>query len=400
MSDVRTTGLDTLFDPATRPDPYPVLHELRRTSPRPALDGAMIVVGDYQQCDRVLRDLLVSSDRTRSRMASGPPPRRPSFLMLDPPDHTRLRRLVSTAFTPRVVAGLEPRIQAVLDELLGAAAGKDSLEVVGDLAYPLPVRIISELLGVPADDQDRFREWSRRLARTLEPPVAASRPDDEAAAEDARAEFNDYFRSLIERRRRRPGVDLLSRLIAVEEQGEQLDEDELLATCVLLLVAGHETTANLIANGVLALLRHPDQLAALRGEPALVGSAVEEVLRYDPPVQLTTRVARGPLRVGSLDVEPDTLVLLLLAAANRDPAQFREPDRFDITRAAPHHLAFAAGPHFCLGASLARLEARLALRAIAERVDAPVLDEASLSYRPHVNLRGPERLVVSHAGIR
>jgi hypothetical protein len=399
MSQPIQLELGALFDPGTRPDPYPVLRALREGSPASFMDGLAIVAG-HADCDRVLRDPTVSSERRKARLRTGlSSERQRSFLMLDPPDHTRLRRLVSKAFTPRTVSLLAPRIGEILDESL-AAADMRNWDVVRDLAYPLPVRVICELLGVPESDRDLLMSWSRLLARTLEPPLSPTHEADIAVAEKAHVEFTAYLRDLVAHRRVRPGDDLLSRLVEIEERGDQLTEDELVATGVLLLIAGHETTANLIANGVLALLRHPDQLAALRADPSLAASAVEEVLRYDTPVQLTNRVARAPMRIGAIEVADGDIVLLLLAAANRDPEVFPDPDRFDIGRGAAGHLSFAAGPHFCLGAGLARLEAGLALTAFAQRVESPVLDEDALRYRPHVNLRGPERLIVSCAAIR
>ncbi len=214
-------------------------------------------------------------------------------------------------------------------------------------------------------------------------------------AQQARLEFADYFRELIAARRARPADDLLTELIRAEDDGQRLSEAELIATCVLLLVAGHETTVGLISNAILALLRHPDQLAALRADPELAAGAVEETLRYDAPVQLTGRVARGGMQVGRVSAPDGAVLLLLLAATGRDPEVFADPDQFDIRRAAGNHLAFAAGPHFCLGAPLARLEAAIALQAFAARVTGPELDPAGLTYKPNLNLRGPERLVVS-----
>jgi hypothetical protein len=220
------------------------------------------------------------------------------------------------------------------------------------------------------------------------------------AAQVASDEFAVYFRELIAIRRARPAQDLLSEMIAAEDNGEKLTEDELIATCVLLLVAGHETTVGLISNGILALLRHPDELALLRANPDLAASAVEETLRYDAPVQMTARVARDGMRVGPVAAREGALVLLLLAAAGRDPRVFADPDKFDIRRGSTGHLAFAAGPHFCLGAPLARLEAAIALESFARRLRAPELHVASLDYKPNLNLRGPDRLVVEFAGIK
>jgi cytochrome P450 len=252
---------------------------------------------------------------------------------------------------------------------------------------------------VPAGDHARFAGWSASLANSLQPRFLADDSAPQAAAAQARLEFADYFRELIAARRARPGGDLLSELIRAEDDGQRLSEPELIATCVLLLVAGHETTVGLISNAILALLRHPDQLAALRADPGLADGAVEETLRYDAPVQLTGRVARGGMQVGPVSAPDGAVLLLLLAAAGRDPEVFAEPDSFDIRRGAANHLAFAAGPHFCLGAPLARLEAAIAVRAFATRVAGAELDAAGLAYKPNLNLRGPSRLTVHFASM-
>ncbi len=405
MSTMERPALGVLADPATLPDPYPALAALREASPFAEFDGKLVVAGRHADCSAALRDLNASSERNQSLLAAGSGRRareRPSFLSLDPPDHTRLRRLVSKAFTPRMIARLEPRIRALTSELLAAAAGAGELEVVSQLAYPLPVRIISEMLGVPIEDYPRFAGWSARLVHSLQPGFGL---DSEAAASMAEAaqvasdEFAEYFRGLIAARRARPAADLLSDLIRAEDNGEMLTETELIATCVLLLVAGHETTVGLISNAILALLRHPDQLALITANPDLAADAVEETLRYDAPVQMTARVARGGMQVGDIDAPDGALVLLLLAAAGRDPEAFPDPDRFDLRRGATGHLAFAAGPHFCLGAPLARLEAATAVRAFATRLTRPELDGDSLAYKPNFNLRGPKRMVVSFAAV-
>jgi len=395
-------SLALLGDPAVVANPYPVLAAIRAATPFAAVDGKLVVLGRHADCSRILRDPRGSSERGRSLLAPPGAPRREgmSFLSMDAPDHTRLRRLVAKAFTPRVIAGFGPRIREVTHELLSAAAARDAheLEIVSQLAYPLPVRIICELLGVPAGDHPRFAGWSARLAHSLQPRFIEQDEAGFADAVTARAEFAEYFRELIAQRRAQPGDDLLTELIRAEDEGSRLSEAELLSTSILLLVAGHETTVGLISNAVLALLRHPGQLAALRADPGLAGGTVEETLRYDPPVQLTGRVARGPIRIGEVEAPDGGVILLLLAATGRDPAVFPDPDRFDITRAAGGHLAFAAGAHFCLGAPLARLEASIALTAFAQRVTTPEM--GGLAYKPNFNLRGPERLVVRTAGIR
>jgi cytochrome P450 len=405
MSTAPRPALSVLADPATLPDPYPVLASLREASPFAEFDGAFVVAGRHADISAVLRHPNASSERTKSRVAAARPSPvrqrdRPSFLSLDPPDHTRLRRLVSKAFTARTIARLEPRIRAITGELLGGAAAAGELEVVSQLAYPLPVRIISELLGVPVEDHPRFAGWSARLAHSLQPGFGSSQEEVLSRAEAAQSasdEFAEYFRGLIAARRAQPAGDLLTAMVQAEDNGEMLTEDELIATCVLLLVAGHETTVGLISNAILALLRNPDQLALLQANPALAAGAVEETLRYDAPVQMTARVAVGELPVGPVTATDGALILLLLAAAGRDPELHPDPDRFDIRRGASNHLAFAAGPHFCLGAPLARLEATIAVEAFAAAMIAPELDEASLTYKPNLNLRGPEQLVVRFA---
>ena len=401
--------LAMLADPAVIADPYPLLARFREASPFTQLDGALVVLGRYEDCSRILRDPRASSERERSRLA---PPnlaerdRARSFLSLDPPDHTRLRRLVASAFTPRVVATLAPRITEITNELLTAAGGSggssrlastttgSELELVSQLAYPLPVRIISELLGVPAEDHSRFAGLSARLAHSVQPSFGALDPAEHEAAAQAALEFHEYFTELIAARRSTPADDLLTKLIRVEDAGDRLTVEELIATCVLLLVAGHETTVGLISNAMLALLRNPGQFAALAADPSLAASAVEETLRYDPPVQMTGRVARAGITIEDTAPADGAVLLLLVAATGRDPAVFADPDVFNIRRGAREHLAFAAGPHFCLGAPLARLEAATALQAIAERIANPVLNGTSLVYKPNFNLRGPERMVV------
>jgi len=397
----KAADLMGLADPATIPDPYPLLGTLREASPFTDFGGALAVFGGYEDCSRILRDPRASSERGGSILAARRPEqerRRRSFLSLDPPDHTRLRRLVSKAFTPRVIATLEPRISQVTDELLTAAQaqGVREFELVSQLAYPLPVRIICEMLGVPPADHARFASWSASLVHSLQPSFGTVDETELLSADKAGREFGEYFVELIAARRSTPGDDLLTKLIRAEDEGDRLTVEELIATAILLLVAGHETTVGLISNAMLALLRHPDQFAAVVADPALASAAVEETLRYDAPVQFTGRVAKSELTFGEVTVPEGAVLLILLAATGRDPAVFTDPDTFDIRRGMKEHLAFAAGPHFCLGAPLARLEATIALRKIAARVIAPALDEDRLAYKPNFNLRGPERLFMTY----
>jgi unspecific monooxygenase len=292
---------------------------------------------------------------------------------------------VSGAFTARLVERLQGRVATLVDELLAGVHGE--VDLIATLAHPLPVIVISEMLGVPPADQDRFSGWSDALARGLDPDFLLS--DEQLDERDqARQEFAEYFRDLAARRRASPGEDLLSALATVEE----LSEADLLATCVLLLVAGHETTVNLIANGTLALLRHPDQLAYFRAHPEEAPAVVEELLRYDPPVQLSARVALEDVPIAGQTIHRGEIVLMLLGAANRDPEVFSDPDRLDLTRAPERHLAFGLGIHFCLGAPLARLEGRLALSALVRR-DLE-LTAAPLVYKDNLILRGLAKLPV------
>ena len=399
------------FDPEFRVDPYKSYRRFLAEDPvHQSMFGGWVVTR-YADCVGLLRDTRMSSDMRNSNMFQAflasqneealelfaPASQIRPFLFLDPPDHTRLRGLVSKAFTPKVIEELRSRIQEVVDGLLDAALEKGSIEVIGDLAYPLPVQIISEMLGVPPEDHETFKGWSRELARSLDPDFGT--PLEELQQRrDAALAFADYFRSLIAERRDAPRDDLLSALVAVEERGDTLTEEELLATLTLLLVAGHETTVNLIGNGTLALLRNPDQRRRLRDDPSLAKNAVEEVLRYDPPVQMTVRNALEPVEVGGVTVEKGQETVILLGAANRDPAQFSDPERFDVARPdANRHLAFSSGHHFCLGAPLARLEGQIALNTLVQRTGERQLDlqHDPPDYKENIVLRGLAALPIS-----
>ncbi|HJQ46744.1 MAG TPA: cytochrome P450 [Amycolatopsis sp.] len=391
--------LAELFAPESRPDPYTLLHDLRVKSPLVVKDGNLVVIGRYADAQRVLRDPSVRNDPKLSRLGKDHPERAESLLFLDPPQHTRIRRLVTKAFTPKVVAGVEPQIHEVVDELFAKMAGKTELDVIGDFALPLPVRIMCLLLGIPVEEYGDFEPAARRLGRVLDFTTVVPNNDLDDA-EGARKELQDYLKDLIARRRGDLGDDLLSRLILVEEQGDVMTEGELLATCVLLMVAGHETTANMIANGVLALTRNPGERARLAADPELGVSAADESLRLEAPIQFVMRIATKDMEVGGMHITPGTAMLVLLAAANRDPEHYPDPDRFDVARGAGDNLAFSAGAHFCVAAALGRAEGAVALHAFARRVIDPVFVPGSLEYRPNVNLRGIEAMTVRHSGIR
>ena len=391
-----------LLDPAHRADPYPVYRQLRESAPLHLPENHLCVFGACADCDEVLRHPSSCADRLKSTsaqraIAAGQPARPfgvPGFLFLDPPDHTRLRKLVSKAFSPRVVRALEPEIVRLVDALLDKVEESGSFEVIADLAYPLPVAVICRLLGVPIEDEPQFSAASTILAQGLDPFIAFT---GQAQGIEERLEaglwLRGYLRDLLQQRRSQPGDDLMSGLIAVEESGDQLTEEEIVATCNLLLVAGHETTVNLIANAVLAMLRHREHWTALSRDPERASAIVEETLRYDPPVQLVGRVAGADMTINGLDVPRGDIMMLLLAAAHRDPAVNERPDEFDPDRSTIRHLAFGLGPHFCLGAPLARMEAAVALSAVTRRFPQARMAGEPV-YKPHVTLRGLERLDV------
>jgi cytochrome P450 len=416
-----TTLLARLLDPAGRADPYPLYAAIRAAGPVQLIENAPVaIVSGYQACQQLLRDPRVTSDRRKASMleflptGEVPTPETPSFLFLDPPDHTRLRRLVSKAFTARAVQRLEPFIRQTIDDLLDAAGDRDGLDVLADLAHPLPVTVICRMLGVPLADEPLFSAWSTLLAKTLDPVLALTGTLGEGVAERVAAfdQLTEYFYRLVEQRRSDPGEDLLSALIAAEEAGDTLTEAELVATCSLLLVAGHVTTANLIANGMLALLRYPAELATLRGgdgtgstspppvDPRRADAVVEETLRYDPPVHLAGRVAAEEIELAGQRLAPGMIGLILLAAAQRDPAVGPDPDRFNPGRAEIRHLNFGHGIHFCLGAPLARLEGRLALSRLAQRVVSPKLAADPPPYQDLLAVRGVSALPVHASGLR
>ena len=392
-----------LLEPARRANPYPVYRQLREQGPLQLPESNLTVFASFTDCDAVLRHPSSCSDRLKSTsaqraIAAGEPARPfgvPGFLILDPPDHTRLRRLVSKAFSPKVVKSLEPDIAAMVDGLLDEVEEAGRFEAIADLAHPLPVAVICRLLGVPLEDEAQFSAASTLLAQGLDPFIAFT---GQTQGMEERLEaglwLRGYLRELLAQRRAQPADDLMSGLIAVEESGEQLTEEDIVATCNLLLVAGHETTVNLIANAMLAMLRHPQQWTALSRDAGRAPAIIEETLRYDPPVQLVGRVAGDDMAINGVDIPRGDTMMLLLAAAPRDPAVIERPDEFDPGRSAVRHLAFGLGPHFCLGAPLARLEAAAALTALTTRFpDARLAAEPV--YKPHVTLRGMAGLDVA-----
>ena len=393
------------FDPAFRADPYPYYDRLRTEAPAYRAPGGPTVLTRYIDVFATLRSNEVSRDveanaivestdevglRRRERRRGGAK----SILNLDPPDHTRLRRLVSKAFTPRQIELLRPGIEQMVDAALDDAADRGGIELIDDLAFPVPFQVISELLDMPTDRADELRDWSQALTASLEPAATLTDLD---AAEAAVLALVPYLIQVIEERRSAPGDDLLSALLAVEDDGDVLSFEELISVVVLLYVAGHETTVNLIGNGTLALLRHPDQLDRWRHDPSLDATAIDELLRYDGPVQHTVRVAMQPMSFadatgGTVVVEPGHTILTVLGAANRDPAMFDDPHTLRLDRPnAARHTAFSAGIHYCLGASLAKLEATVAITRLIRRFDRIEL-AAEPHWRDRITIRGVDRM--------
>jgi cytochrome P450 len=387
------------FPPEYRADPYPLYDWVRENDPvHRAPDGNWVIVR-YDDASMVLRDPRFStnpawlSDDIKAQVSASPIRQVGTRLMmfLDPPDHTRLRSLVSQAFTPKVVEGLRPRIQQLVDELLDGVADQGEMDVLADLAYPLPTVVICELLGVPAGDRELFKEWSSDASRLLDGYLD---PMEQTKGLAAAMQLAGYFTDLIEKRRADPHDDLLSALIAAEDDGLRLTHEELLTTATLLLLAGFETTMNLVGNGALALLQHPEELARWRADPSLDRTAIEELLRWEGPVHVTARIATCDAEVGGQEIKAGEQLAVVLAAANRDPDVFKDPNQLDLGRHDNRHLAFAAGAHFCLGAALARHESRSALSTLIRRFPGLELATEEPEYRDHFVIRGLKELRV------
>jgi len=380
-------------------NPYPKYAQLRAKDPvhwSPLMDAW--VVTRYAHVDAILRDHKRFSNDPRHRQRARAPrttvdnPGGQSMLFLDPPDHTRLRALVNKAFTPQAIAALTRRIQAIVQELLEQIPEPSHFDLIDTLAYPLPVIVMAELLGIPPEDRARFKRWSERRARVLEPTITASEIQE---ANRAAHELDDYFRGIITARRRAPRDDLISTLVAAEEAGDKLTLEEVLVMLRLLLIAGNETTTNLIGNGMLALLRHPDQLQMLRENPDLMDTAVEELLRYDTPVQVDARTVLEDVDIGGRHIAKGQGLILLLGAANHDPEVFSAPEQLDLTRRETTNLSFGRGLHHCLGALLARAEARLALAGLLERFSDMRLLTEHPPFKDNVVLRGLRALPIA-----
>ena len=396
-----TTFIPIIFTPEFRQNPYPFYQSLLEN------DVTMVdlgrELGEYQHAfvarhehvSSLLRDPRV----VRENPSNGwtPPEKwRDWFVMTadwmlfrDPPAHTRLRGLVNKAFTPSAINQLRGQIEVIANELLDGVVQHDKFDLIARYAFELPVQVIASMLGVPKSDRLRFHEWSRIMAEAIDFRTNDAVLDQ---ATVAAREMTAYLHALIEQKRQHPSDDILSGLVQAEDNGDRLSEQEIIATCSLLLFAGHETTVNLIGNGTLALLQHPDQLALLRSNPALMPNAVEEILRYNGPVQVTARQMAEDVQVGAHTLAKGSEITLVLGAANHDPRLFSEPDRFDITRKEVRHLTFGGGIHYCVGAPLARMEGQIGLSSLWQRLPNLRLADNSLEWRGLMVLRGLQAL--------
>ncbi|WP_455360558.1 cytochrome P450 [Streptomyces sp. SYSU K21746] len=422
------TLLRQILDHANRADPYPLYAELRKTPVAHEGDGPY-VVSTYYEIQSLLHDPRISSDarnltaRAGEELSQGEEETTlpPSFLKLDPPEHDRLRRMTNRPFgpphSPRRVDAMRGELTTIVSDLVdglmdgstdgptdgagGGGASGGRIDLVDQFAYPFPVTVICRLLGVPREDEPRFHVWADTLAAGLDPDPDADPAERNRVLNQTRTELGMYLAGLIEERRKAPVDDMLSELATSHGPDGPMTTMELLSTAALLLIAGHETTVNLITNGMLTLLRHPDVLQRLRDEPRLSVPLVEELLRYEPPVQLVPqRTTLADIEIGGVTIPKGASVWLVLASGNRDPKRFTDPDRFDPDRKDIQHLGFGSGIHSCFGAPLARLEAQLALTELARRLDNPRLVEDPPPYRQNAVLRGPRHLTITCDGVR
>jgi cytochrome P450 len=397
-----STAERVVFDPRTpgfTTNPYPLLHRLRAQDPVHRSPMGFWVLTRYADVAMVLRtSRLFGTGATargmRTRYGDGAALAYVSRRMsnYDPPDHTRLRSLVTRAFTARRVESMRPHIQAIADHLLDAVADAEPIDIVADVAHPLPSLVICEMLGVPEGDRPQFSAWTDAIAFLLAPLIDADRL---VAGEAAAGQFMNYVRALVGERRGAPGDDLLSALIAAEETGDRLAEDELVATVVFLFSAGHQTTRDLVGNGLLALLHHPDQWERLIDDRSLVPAAVEECLRFDSPVTMFPRRALEDTDIGGTAISAGEQVYVSISGANRDLARFPNPDRFDLTRGDNEHVAFGGGIHYCLGAALARAEAQILFGTLLDRYPRLQLADNAIQWRETLAFRGPVALHIS-----
>lgn len=389
---MQTSLSEKLFTEAFTQNPFPTYEQMREKEPIMRMlfpDGRPgWIIAKYSDAVEVLKDPRFVKDMRNAGIEEDMIFMNNNMLFSDPPDHKRLRGLVQKAFTPQLITGMRERIQQIADELLAAVEGQESIHLIDEYAFPLPIIVISEMLGVPNSDRNKFRVWSNALIEQ-----SGQEPNEEVRG--LIMEFRNYLADWISKVRQQPGDDLISQLVIAEEQGDRLTEDELFNLVMLLIIAGHETTVNLIGNGMLALLQHPDQLRLLQSRPELIHTAIEEMLRYNGPVEFSTgRWVREDLVFKGVSMKKGEYVAVSLSSANRDPEQFNDPDLFDISREKNPHLAFGKGIHLCLGAPLARLEGEIAINTLLKRYPNIRLkvDVSELEWRPGMIVRGVKEM--------
>jgi cytochrome P450 len=397
-----TSVVRRLLSPQGLADPYAIYREIRAAADAGATTGRFLF--RYEDVREALYDRELISDRVGAILRPLPADARSDIGLLestlhdivvfnDQPDHRRLRRLLTAAFTPRMVEQARPMIEKMTDDLLDGFGGESVFDLHAGLTYPLPAMVVAALLGIPDADRDAFQAWALDIVMVV--GSGSLTPEIARRANDSMNQMRELMSRLVDERRREPGPDLLSAMIAAAEDGERLSTDELYANALFLMTAGHETATNLLSNAMLTLLRHPDQLALLTEDEARLDGAIEEVLRFEGPVQMAGRIADREREVQGVALKPGQPLVVMLGAANRDPDAFPDPDRFDITRQADPHVAFAHGMHFCLGAALARAEMQVVLPRVFERFPRLQLGPNDIEWQPTLDFRGPTRLLVS-----
>ena len=395
----------TLFTEGFLQDPYPVYERFLKEGPIHYVDwGAGIwAVFDYADCCSFLKDARLSAKRTGALLLSLPPEKRDEcaelarmlglwMLFMDAPEHSRLRKLMNRGFSPAVAESLRPQIEAIVDRMLEPLRHASEAELMHEIAHPLPVRVIAEMLGISGSSQEQLIHWSDAIAAFIGNPRRTL--EQIHCAQQAVVALMEFFRGVVADRRRQRGGDLISLLLDIEEDGEVLTEEELYAQCVMLLFGGHETTRNLIGNGMQVLLQHPEELSRLRDHPEMIRSAVEELLRYESPVQYAGRMVKEEMELRGERLRQGDVVAFMLGAANRDPQQFKDANRLHLTRVNNVHLAFGAGPHFCIGNQLARLEGQVAILRMVQQFPRMRLKAPQPEWAPNIGLRGLKALPV------
>jgi cytochrome P450 len=400
-------GKKVVFSDEILQNPYPTYARLHEEGPLHYVDvgskWAVWSIFSHAECSSIAKDPRLSAKRAQQQLLALPLSRQAEFselarmlglwlIFMDPPEHTRLRKLLNKGFSPAAVEGLRPQVEAIVDRMLTPLQHGSEVDLMREFANPLPVRIILEMLGIPQELRATFVDWSRAIALFRGSP---DRTVEQAkAAQDALIDLTEFFRKTVAERRRNKGSDLISLLIDIEEEGEVLTEEELYAQCIALLFAGHETTRNLIGNGIYTLLQHPQEAAELRESPEMIRTAVEEILRYESPVQFTARVLKEDIEVCGQRIPKKWSILCMLGAANRDPKKFKEPNQLNLKRLNNEHLAFSAGPHFCIGAQLARLEGQIAILNLLRRFPKMKLTGPRLEWASTFGFRGLKNLPV------